>query len=236
MHYTFIMDSHYINHSKFYQAIDCVIFGFDLERLKLLLIHRDFEPQKGKYSLMGGFLNENEDMDSGAARILDKLTGLEDVYLEQLKTYSMVNRDPAARVISTAYYALIKIEESDEEKTKDHGAEWFDINEIPELIFDHNSMVEQAFDIIRHKSRFHPIGFELLPEKFTIPQMQKLYEAINQVKLDNANFRKKIISMDLLQKLNEKEKEGSKKGAFLYQFDKGKYDMLVNSGFLFEVK
>ncbi len=229
------MSLHYLSQPKFYQAIDCVIFGFDLERLKLLLIHRDFEPQKGKYSLMGGFLKEDEDMDTGASRILEKLTGLDDVYLEQFNTYSQVNRDPAARVISTAYYALIKIEESDEEKTRSHGAEWFDLNEIPELIFDHNSMVEQAFDIIRHKSKFHPIGFELLPEKFTIPQLQKLYEAINQVKLDNANFRKKIISMNLLHKLDEKEREGSKKGAFLYQFDKEKYDRLVNSGFLFEV-
>ncbi len=229
------MDSHYINRQKFYQAIDCVIFGFDLDKLKLLLIHRDFEPQKGKYSLMGGFLRDDEDMDLGAARILERLTGLEDVFLEQFYTYSKIERDPAARVISTAYYALIKIEESDEEKTKSHGAEWFDLNDIPELIFDHNEMVEKAFDIIRHKSKFHPIGFELLPEKFTIPQLQKLYEAINQVKLDNANFRKKIISMNLLQKLNEKEKEGSKKGAFLYQFDKEKYDTLVNSGFLFEV-
>ena len=229
------MSNHYLSHPKFYQAIDCVIFGFDLESLKLLLIHRDFEPQKGKYSLMGGFLKDEEDMDIGAARILEQLTGLENVFLEQFKTYSQVDRDPAERVISTAYYSLIKIEESDEEKTKGHGAEWFDINEIPELIFDHNSMVEQAFDIIRHKSKFHPIGFELLPEKFTIPQLQKLYEAINQVKLDNANFRKKIISMDLLVKLDEKEREGSKKGAFLYQFDKEKYDRLVNTGFLFEV-
>ncbi len=229
------MSGFYQPHPRFLQAIDCVIFGFDLEKLKLLLIHRDFEPQKGKYSLMGGFLKESENLDEAAGRILEKLTGLDNVYLEQFNTYSEVNRDPAARVISTAYYALIKIDESDRDKTQSHGAEWFDINEIPELIFDHNSMVENAFDIIRHKSKFYPLGFELLPEKFTIPQLQKLYEVINQVKFDNANFRKKIMSMNLLVKLDEKEKEGSKKGAFLYQFDKEKYDKLIQSGFLFEI-
>lgn len=229
------MSNYYSSHPKFLQSIDCVIFGFDLERLKLLLIHRDFEPQKGKYSLMGGFLREGEALDECAARILHQLTGLENVYLEQFKTYSEINRDPADRVISTGYYTLIKIEESDHEKTQSHGAEWFDINEFPDLIFDHNEMVEHAFDIIRHKSKFYPLGFELLPEKFTIPQLQKLYEVINQVKFDNANFRKKIMSLNLLVKLDEKEKEGSKKGAYLYQFDKDKYDKLVERGFLFEI-
>lgn len=225
----------YDSHGKFYQAVDCVIFGFDLEKIKLLLIHRDFEPQKGKYSLMGGFLHETETLDEAAQRILFTLTGLSNVYLEQFHTYSRPDRDPAARVLSTAYYALIKIEESDTEKTKAHGAEWFDIDELPELIFDHESMVEQAFDNIKHKSRFHPIGFELLPDKFTIPQLQKLYEAINRAQLDNANFRKKIVSMNIFERLDEKEKEGSKKGAYLYKFDKQKYDKLVKSGFLFEI-
>ncbi len=229
------MPSFYNSHSKFYQAVDCVIFGFDLEKIKLLLIHRDFEPQKGKYSIMGGFLQDTETLDEAAQRILLKLTGLSNVYLEQFHTYSHPDRDPAARVLSTAYYALIKIEESDTEKVKAHGAEWFDIDELPELIFDHESMVERAFDMIKHKSRFHPIGFELLPDKFTIPQLQKLYEAINQARLDNANFRKKIVSMNIFERLDEKEKEGSKKGAYLYKFDKEKYDRLVKSGFLFEI-
>jgi len=225
----------YEHHPQFYQAIDCVIFGFDNDRLKLLLIKRNFEPQTGKWSLMGGFLQENETLDDAASRILHTLTGLHDVYLKQFHTYSDVNRDPAARVISTAYYALIKIEDSNEGLTTDHDAHWFDFHDIPNLIFDHEEMVGEALDIIRHESRFHPIGFELLPEKFTIPQLQKLYEAINQVHLDSANFRKKIRSMNFLERLEEKEREGSKRGAFLYKFNKSKYDRLVESGFLFEI-
>lgn len=225
----------YKKHPKFYQAIDCVIFGFDLESLKLLLIKRNFEPQQGNWSLMGGFLQNDETLDEAATRVLYSLTGLENVYLEQFHTYSDVDRDPAARVLSTSYYALIKIDESDEVLTASHGAKWFDFHEIPELIFDHNHMVRQAFDIIRHKSRFHPIGFELLPEKFTVPQLQKLYETINQMELDSANFRKKIKSMNFLERLDEKEKESSKRGAFLYRFNKEKYDQLIESGFLFEI-
>jgi 8-oxo-dGTP diphosphatase len=229
------MADFYSGEPKYLVAVDCVIFGFDKKRLKLLLVKRSRSPQEGGWSLMGGFLQPTETLENAAQRILTKWTGLEDVYLEQFHNFSELNRDPGERVLSVAVYALIKIEESDKELTKSHGAKWIDIDKIPELIFDHSQMVEMALGIIKHKSRFEPIGFELLPEKFTIPQLQKLYEAILQQKLDNANFRKKILSMKVFRKLNEKDKEFSKRGAFYYQFDQKKYKKLNESGTIFEI-
>ncbi len=229
------MTQYYSQHHPHLLAVDCVIFGFDHDVLKLLLIKRNFEPQQGNWSLMGGFLKDNENLDQAAQRILCNLTGLKNVFLEQLHTFSELHRDPGERVISVAYYALLKIDDSDKDLTNTHGAAWIDIDKIPKLIFDHDQMVQSALSFIRHKSRFEPIGFELLPEKFTIPQLQRLYEAVFQEKLDNANFRKKVLSMKILKKLNEKEKEFSKKGAFYYQFDQNKYEKLVRDGFLFEL-
>lgn len=229
------MVNFYKDEPKHFLAVDCVIFGFDKDQLKLLLVKRGREPQVGGWSLMGGFLQKSETVEDAAQRILTKWTGLENVFLEQFHNFSALNRDPGERVISVAFYALIKIDDSDKELTQQHGAEWIDIDQIPDLIFDHGTMVNMALDIIRHKCRFEPIGFELLPEKFTIPQLQKLYEAILQLKLDNANFRKKILSMKVLRKLNEKEKGFSKRGAFFYQFDQEKYKKLTDSGSLFEI-
>lgn len=229
------MIEYYSGEPKYLVAVDCVIFGFDKDHLKLLLVKRSRPPQDGEWSLMGGFLRPHETLEDAAQRVLTKWTGLEDVYLEQFHNFSKINRDPGERVLSVAVYALIKIDESDKELTRSHGAKWIDIDKFPELIFDHNQMVEMALGIIKHKSRFEPIGFELLPKKFTIPQLQKLYEAILQQKLDNANFRKKILSMKVFKKLNEKDKEFSKRGAYYYQFDKKKYRKLNESGLIFEL-
>ncbi len=229
------MANFYSEEPKHLLAVDCVIFGFDREQLKLLLVKRVRPPEKDQWSLMGDFLQDNENLEFAAQRILTKWTGLEHVFLEQFHNFSDINRDPGERVLSVAFYALIKIEDSDKELTKRYGAEWIDIDKIPKLIFDHAQMVEMALEIIKHKSRFEPLGFELLPEKFTIPQLQKLYEAIFQQKLDSANFRKKILSMKVLKKLNEKEKGVSKRGAFYFQFDQGKYKKLHESGLLFEI-
>ena len=229
------MSDFYSGEPKHFVAVDCVIFGFDKEQLKLLLVKRSRPPEEGNWSLMGGFLQVQETLEEAAQRILTKWTGLELVFLEQFYAFSDIHRDPGERVVSSAFYALIKIDESDKELTKKYGAEWFDIDKIPPLIFDHEKMVAMALNIIRHKSRFEPIGFELLPEKFTIPQLQKLYEAILQQKLDNANFRKKILSLKILKKLNEKEKGFSKRGAFYFQFDQEKYKKINASGSLFEI-
>ncbi len=228
--------SRYQSCDKHYVAIDSIIFGFDDDTLKLLLIKRNFEPCKGCWSLMGGFVAESESLDAAAYRILEELTGLKNIYLEQLHTYGEVKRDLDARVISVAYYALINIKDYDEELGRSHGAEWFSIDEIPPLIFDHGEMVEKAMRRLKRKTIIQPIGFELLPEKFTLSQLQSLYEAIHQQNLDKRNFRKKILSMEVLTQLNEKDKVSSKRGAYLYKFDKDKYDYLIKNGSYFVLK
>ena len=216
-------------------AVDCVIFGFDNQDLKLLLIRRNMEPALGMNSLMGGFPRHDESLDDAAVRVLKQLTGLEDVYLEQLYAYGDVERDPGERVVSVAYYALIRIEDYDKHLVKEHDAHWRPISNIPELVFDHGTMVDKALRRLRRRARIQPIGFELLPETFTLPQLQALYEAIYQKELDKRNFRKKILSMKLLDKLEEKDKTSSKKGAWLYRFNPEKYQEALANGFYFSV-
>ena len=225
----------YLNKDLFHLAVDCVIFGFDDDRLKLLLYKRDFEPQIGKWSLMGGFLGLSETLDEAAYRVLARITGLRDIYMEQLSVFSDINRDPAARVISVGYYSLIDIHDYDSKVLKKHGVEWFAIDEIPELIFDHKEIVEKSLRRLKRKSKTQPIGFELLPENFTITQLRNLYEAIYQRKLDPANFRRKVISMELLDRLPIKDMNGSRKGAFLFAFNKEKYERLQSNGFSFDL-
>jgi ADP-ribose pyrophosphatase YjhB (NUDIX family) len=229
--------SYYSEHEKFHVAVDSIIFGYDEEgrELKVLLLKRKFQPAMGEWSLMGGFLNANESIDEAAKRILHQLTGLSDVYMEQLYTFGEVDRDPGARIISAAYFALIKINASDLELVRNHGATWIPISAMPELIFDHSAMVDRALKKLQVRARTQPIGFELLPDKFTIPQLQGLYEAIYNKALDKRNFRRKLLSMDLLEKLEEKEKESSRKGAWYYRFDANKYEDLLKRGFNFEL-
>lgn len=229
--------SYYSEHEKFHVAVDSIIFGYDEEgrELKVLLLKRKFQPAMGEWSLMGGFLNANESVDEAAKRILHQLTGLSDVYMEQLYTFGEVERDPGARIISVAYFALIKINDSDLELVRNHGATWIPISSMPELIFDHSAMVDRALKKLQVRARTQPIGFELLPDKFTIPQLQGLYEAIYNKALDKRNFRRKLLSMDLLEKLEEKEKESSRKGAWYYRFDARKYEDLLKRGFNFEL-
>ena len=207
-------------------AVDCIIFGFDDDRLQLLLVKRKFDPCMGCWSLMGGFARRDEDLDSAAVRITRELTGLRDIYLEQLYTYGEPDRDPGGRVISVAYYALIRTDRLDSGLGNGYSARWFPFDSLPELVFDHPVMVGKAIRRLRRKSLTQPVGFELLPEKFTLTRLQKLYEAIHQRKLDKRNFRKRILSMDVLTKLDEKDRLSSRRGAWLYRFDKAKYDSL----------
>ena len=216
-------------------AVDCIIFGFDKEDLKILLIKRDFEPEKGKWSLIGGFLKRNENLDQAADRILKTLTGINNVYLEQLHSYSKIDRDPAERTISVAYYALINIEDHNEALIKRYSAKWFSISDAPNLIFDHNIMVKNAISRLRYKTSKEPIGFELLPPKFTMKQLQKLYESILDEKLDKRNFINKIHAMDILIKLDEKDMSSSRKGSYLYNFDQEKYLEKKAKGFYFKI-
>lgn len=229
------MANFYQQHNKHYVAVDCVIFGFDGENLKLLLIKRNFEPQKGKLSLMGGFVNDQESIDNAARRVLKTLTGMDNIYMQQLNTYGDPQRDSGERTISVAYYALIKITAIDQQKTEQYNALWIPIKSVPSMIFDHNTMVQDALIQVREKSKFQPIGFELLSEKFTIPQLKKLYDSIYQKDFDKRNFSKKILSMNILERLNEKEHSNSIRAASLFKFDKKKYLKQINKGFHFEL-
>lgn len=225
----------YEDQATFHMAVDSIIFGFDEGELKLLVHKRRFEPFEGHWSLFGGFLKKGEGLDQAANRILYELTGLEDIYMEEIQAYGELERDPAGRVISVAYYALIPAHRYSEEFSARSGATWVKLKDLPELIMDHDQMVERGLRKLRRQAAGQPIGFELLPRKFTIPQLQSLYEAIYQTELDKRNFRKKILSMDVLLKMEEKDMSSSRKGAFLYSFDKKKYQKLVEKGYSFAI-
>ncbi|MFM1878186.1 MAG: hypothetical protein RLZZ241_1052 [Bacteroidota bacterium] len=225
----------YNQEDKVLLAVDCIIFGFDKENLKILLIKRNFEPEKGKWSLIGGFLKKEESLDEAAARVLKDLTDLDDIYMEQLYTYSNVDRDPAERTISVAYFALIDLDPKRYEGVQNDTAQWFDLKSAPPLIFDHAEMVQKAVVRLRRRALSKPIGFELLPKKFTMRQLQELYESILDKKLDKRNFVNKVNSLDVLVKLDEKDKTVARKGAFLYRFDKRKYDRKIEQGYSFRL-
>lgn len=210
-------------------ATDCIIFGFDGKQLKLLVVKRALEPQSGQWSLMGGFVQKDESSEQAATRVLKQLTGLDGVYMEQMNAFSSVDRDPLERTVSVSYFALIDIHEYEHQLTDEFHPEWFELKKIPKLIFDHNQMVEMAKRKLRYKAALHPILFELLPDKFTIPTLQNLYEAVYDTTFDKRNFSRKLLSTDLLVKQKEKEKLSSKKGAYYYKLDKRKYRKNIHS-------
>ncbi len=214
---------------KIFIAVDCIIFGFDGKDIKLLLVKRNLDPEKGNWSLMGDFLQPDEDLDEAAGRILYKLTGIQNNYLEQLTTYGKLNRDPGDRTVSVVYFALIKIGEQDLELVRKHNASWITLNDRPKLIFDHDDMVLAAVNHLRFSAALHPIGFELLAETFTIPQLQRLYEAIFDKNLDRRNFSRKLLSTLLLIDTGLKDVTSSTKKATLYKLDKLRYKEKFNS-------
>ena len=228
-------NDYYIQEDKMYVATDCIIFGFDSVNLKLLIFKRRVKPNMGEWSLIGSFVKIDEDVAAAAQRVLKEITGLENVFMEELKSYGVAERDPGFRCISIGQYALIRINDYDRELVEKHGAHWYDIDQVPDLVLDHNQMVKDALERIKRKARYKPIGFELLPEKFTIPQLQRLYESIYQKELDGRNFRKKVLSLNVLIKLDEKDKSTSRRGAFLYKFDHKTYQKLLKSGYNFEI-
>ena len=217
------MPTYYNINPQFYVSVDCIIFGFDKGSLKLLLLKRNFEPAKGSWSLMGGFVQDGESVDDAAKRVLAELTGLENVYMEQVGTFGEVDRDPGERVISVAYYALININEYDRNLVQQHNAHWAEINEIPPLVFDHPQMVKQARIMLQKKASSEPIGFNLLPSLFTLFQLQSLYEAIYGEPLDKRNFRKRVADLNYIEKTDKIDKTGSKRGAALYKFNENAY-------------
>ena len=217
------MQRYYSQHPKFYHAVDCIIFGFSGGELSLLLLKRRFEPGKGEWSLMGGFVQENEHMDDAAKRVLAELTGLTDVFMEQVGTFGQIERDPGERVISTAYYALINIKEYDRQLVEEHNAHWININEIPDLLFDHEEMVSMARKAMMLQAAIRPICFHLLPEHFTLTQLQNLYEAINDNPVDKRNFRKRVAELGYVEKTKFIDKLTSRRGAALYKFNEEDY-------------
>lgn len=217
-------------------STDCVIFGFNEQQLKILLIKLDVEPGKGMWALPGSNILENENLDDAANRVLKELTGLEKVYMDQVHTFGDTNRFPLFRVITVAYYALIKPEKYKLKagyKTSD--VKWFSVTDHPELAFDHEMIIKYALKQLKTKIRTKPIGFELLPKKFTLTQLQSLYETIYGIEMDKRNFRRKITSMDMLIKLDELQKGVPHRSANLYRFDKKKYNKLKENGFSFEI-
>lgn len=227
--------NNYRKEDKVLLAVDCIIFGFYQEELKILLVQRDFEPAKGEWSLIGGFLKKEENLDAAATRILNHLTGLNNIYMDQVHSYSKLDRDPEERTISVSYFALIDIAHHCKDLLKQNPIKWFDLKDCPELIFDHNDMVKDALKLLQNKISNKPIGFELLPEKFTMRQLQKMYEAILDTELDKRNFINKFNSFDLLKKTKEKDMSSSKKGAFLFEVDEDKYQKKIEEGCSFKI-
>lgn len=227
----------YRDRKKFLIAVDCVIFGFDLEqeKLKLLLFKQKTAPLKAQWSLIGSFIEKDITLEETAKKVLLESTGLDTIFLEELKTYSSVNRDPSERVISVGYFSLIRCNELDNQNADAFDPKWFSLDEIPELILDHRTMVNDAIDRLKERLLRSPIGLNLLDEKFTLPQIQTLYEDIYQKKLDNRNFRKKLLSFNILTKTDKKDKTNSKRGAFLYTFNKESFDKFIAKGFHFEL-
>ena len=222
---------YYKSQKLFLVAVDCIIFGFHNNEIKLLVHPRAMEPEQGGLSLMGGFVRKDESVDQAASYILSNLTGLENIFMEQVKVYGELNRDPGERVITCAYYSLIDINAYDESLLKNHHAFWVSLDKASDLIFDHYQMVKDALAILRRKAVLEPIGFNLLSEKFTLTQLQSLYEAIYGKPMDKRNFRKKMLSFGFIDKLEEVDKSGSKKGAYYYKFNDRN---LLNNSIIYE--
>jgi len=217
-------------------TVDCVVFGFDTAGLRVLLIQRDAEPFAGTWALPGGFVRVDESIDDAALRELEEETGVKRVYLEQLYTFGALDRDPRERVVSVAYFALVKLSDHQVRAATDaRDAAWFNVDELPTLAFDHDRIAELALERLRAKVRYRPIGFELLPTKFTLTDLQKLYEVVLGAELDKRNFRKRVLGMGLLQELDEVEQDVAHRAARLYRFDQAKYRKLSRDGFEFSL-
>ncbi len=217
-------------------TVDCVVFGLDETELKVMLIQRDIAPFEGKWALPGGFVRLDETVEEAARRELQEETGLDKVFLEQLYTFGDIDRDPRERVITVAWYALVRLSDHRVKAATDaRDAAWFGLHDLPQLAFDHDRILETAHQRLQNKVRYQPIGFELLPQKFTLTQLQKLYEIILDRTLDKRNFRKKILGMEILQELDEVETDVAHRAARLYRFNKQRYRDMVKQGVNFEI-
>lgn len=228
-------ETYYQGNPTFLVAADCIIFGFKNKELHILLTRRPVSPLLGEWSLMGGFMEENESLNEAAEKVLYRYTQQRGIYMEQVNAYGNVHRDSGGRVVSVAFYALVRLEEFDTSLAKQFDAQWINVGELPPLVFDHNKMVEDALTLLRYKVSMRPIIFKFFDQKFTLPALQDLYEAIYQLPIDKRNFRKKLFAMDILDKLHEKDKSSSKRGAFYYRFNPEKYKQLLRKGKIYSL-
>jgi 8-oxo-dGTP diphosphatase len=230
------MDDRRIKCKQAHVTVDCVVFGLDEQDLKILLIQRGYESFKGSWAIPGGFVNVDESLEKAALRELKEETGVQNVFLEQLYTFGDVHRDPRRRIMTVAYYALVNLRDHTIKAATDaSNAAWFSVDDVPRLAFDHARIVDTALRRLRGKVRYEPIGFELLPEKFTLTQLQRMYEMILEQDIDKRNFRKKILGMELLKELDEVQVDVAHRAARLYKFDEKKYRQLKDKGFNFEI-
>ena len=218
------MTTYYKEFQKVLLSVDCIIFGFDNNKLKILIGRRQLDPGRGEWSLYGGFVRNDESLDDAANRTLKQLTGLHKIYMRQVGAFGSVDRDPGERVVSVAYYALINVKDYDDKLRLKHGVDWVDIDKIPTMYSDHNLMVNRARKLMKEKIKNQPISFQLLPPLFTLTQLQRLYEAVIGEDVDKRNFRKRIKEMDYIEKTDLIDKTHSKRGAALYRFNKKAYD------------
>ncbi len=217
------MTTFYKEFQKVLLSVDCIIFGFDNNKLKVLIGRRQMDPGRGEWSLYGGFVRNDESLDEAANRTLNELTGLHEIYMRQVGAFGTVDRDPGERVVSVAYYALINVKDYDEKLLKEHGVEWVEVEKVPTMYSDHNAMILKARKMMQQKIKTEPISFQLLPQLFTLTQLQRLYEAVNGEEVDKRNFRKRIKEMDFIEKTELIDKVSSKRGAALYRFNKKMY-------------
>ena len=208
----------YSSFPRFHVGVDCIIFAVNNDRLSVLLVKRDFEPEKGKWSLIGGFVNDNESVDEAAKRVLRELTGIDNVFIRQIGAFGEIDRDPGARVVSVAYFALLNLKEVDEKVVNEYKAEWVDVNDLPQLGFDHPKMIEQALSVMRRKILTDALAFNLLPEYFTLTQLQTLVETVTGKELDKRNFRKRITEIPGVEQTDLIDKESSRRGARMYRY------------------
>ena len=227
---------HIYSHERPALTVDCVVFGYEEEDLKVLLIQRDIEPYKNGWALPGGFVRINETLDEAAIRELREETSVENIYLEQLYSFGNLDRDPRERVVTIAYYALVKISEHKAKGGTDAAdAKWYSILKLPKLAFDHQEIIDVAFKRLQGKVRYEPIGFELLPKKFTFSAIEHLYETILQRKIDRRNFRKKMLNMGIIRQLEVQQENVAHRKGYYYSFDKKEYEKMKKKGFNFEI-
>lgn len=215
--------TYYSEHSQVWVSVDCIVFGFEKNKLKLLVGRRQMDPGRGEWSLYGGFVKTNESLEDAASRVLQDLTGLKRIYMQQIGAFGAIDRDPGERVISVAYFALINVNDYDDKLRIEYGQDWVNLNELPQLYSDHNIMVEKAIAWLRHHISTEPICFNLLPSLFTLTQLQHVYEAILGEEIDKRNFRKRIKQIDFIEKTELIDKLTSKRGAALYRFNRKIY-------------